>query len=99
VDVLLVNASVKTRSRHARLSPPLGLAYIGAVLLKHGYSVTAEDCNLTDFNPTRMRRLLEDREPRIVGISASTETYPNALRIAAMAKDADPSSSADRMRA
>jgi radical SAM superfamily enzyme YgiQ (UPF0313 family) len=91
MDILLVNAPVTNRSRHARLSPPLGLAYIGAVLLQHEYSVTAEDCNLTDFNATRMRRLLEDREPRIVGISASTETYPNALRIAAMAKDVDPS--------
>lgn len=90
MDILLVNASVRTRSRHSRLSPPLGLAYIGAVLLQHGYSVTAEDCNLTDFNPVRMRRLLEDRAPRIVGISVSTETYLSALRIAAMAKDVDP---------
>jgi len=90
MDILLVNAPVTNPSRHSRLSPPLGLAYIGAVLLQDGYSVTAEDCNLTDFNATRMRRLLEDRAPRIVGISASTETYPNALRIAAMAKDVDP---------
>ena len=49
MDILLVNASVKTRSRHSRLSPPLGLAYIGAGLLQHGYNVTAVDCNLTDF--------------------------------------------------
>jgi radical SAM superfamily enzyme YgiQ (UPF0313 family) len=90
-SVLLVNASVKARSRHARLSPPLGLAYIGAVLLDHGYDVTAEDCNLTDFNPARLRRRIEDRMPHIVGISASTETYPNALEIASIAKSANPS--------
>ncbi len=89
--VLLVNASVKARSRHARLSPPLGLAYIAAVLLAQGYDVTAEDCNLTDFNPARLRRRIEDRMPHIVGISASTETYPNALAIASIAKEANPS--------
>jgi radical SAM superfamily enzyme YgiQ (UPF0313 family) len=90
-SVLLVNASVKARSRHARLSPPLGLAYIGAVLLARGYDVTAEDCNLTDFNPARMRRRIEELMPHIVGISASTETYPNALAIASIVKEASPS--------
>jgi radical SAM superfamily enzyme YgiQ (UPF0313 family) len=89
--VLLLNASVTARSRHARLSPPLGLAYIGAVLLEHGYDVTAEDCNLTDFNPTRLQQSLRDCAADIVGISASTETYPNALAIAAIAKAVDPS--------
>ncbi len=72
------------------MSPPLGLAYIAAVLLAHGYDVTAEDCNLTDFNPARLRRRLEDWMPHIVGISASTETYPNALAIASIAKEANP---------
>lgn len=90
MDILLVNASVKARSRHSRLSPPLGLSYIASVLLMNGYRVTAEDCNLTDFNPTRMRRLLEERAPRLVGISASTETYPNGLQIAAIAKEVNP---------
>ena len=90
MDILLVNASVKARSKHARLSPPLGLAYIGAVLLGERYSVSAEDCNLTDFNPTRMRRMVEDRAPRIVGISTNTETYPNGLRIAEIVKAVDP---------
>ncbi|MFH1267151.1 MAG: radical SAM protein [Planctomycetota bacterium] len=90
MNILLVNASVKARSRHARLSPPLGLAYIASVLLDSGHAVTAEDCNLTDFNPTRMRRLVEDRAPRIVGISTSTETYPNGRQIAAIVKEVNP---------
>jgi anaerobic magnesium-protoporphyrin IX monomethyl ester cyclase len=90
-SVLLVNASVRAPSRHARLSPPLGLAYIAGVLLAHGYDVAAEDCNLTDFNPARLRGRIEDLRPRMVGISASTETYPNALEIASIAKRANPS--------
>lgn len=90
LDVLLVNASVKARSRHARLSPPLGLSYIAAVLLENGYSVSAEDCNVTDFSPERMRRIVEARAPRIIGISTNTETYPNGLQIAAIAKEIDP---------
>ena len=51
MDILLVNAPVKTRSKHARLNPPLGLAYIASVLLKNGYRVAAEDFNVTGFNP------------------------------------------------
>jgi radical SAM superfamily enzyme YgiQ (UPF0313 family) len=90
-SVLLVNASVRARSRHARLSPPLGLAYIAAVLLARGYEVTAEDCNLTDFNPARLRQRIEELMPQIVGISASTETYPNALAIASIVKEANAS--------
>ena len=86
VDVLLVNAPVKTRSKHARLNPPLGLAYIASVLLKNGYRVTAEDFNVTGLNPARAERMFEKGGPRILGISAHTETYLNGLKVAEIAK-------------
>ena len=47
VDVLLVNAPLIKRSKHARLSPPLGLAYIASVLLDNGYDVSAIDFNIS----------------------------------------------------
>ena len=78
------------RSKHARLNPPLGLAYIASVLLNHGYRVTAEDFNVTDFNPIRTERVLEERDPSILGISVHTETYMNGLKIAEIAKQVNP---------
>ncbi len=90
MDILLVNAAVKAPSKHARLSPPLGLAYIASVLLQHGYGAAAEDLNLSRVDPDRMTGLLTARAPRIVGISAQTETYPSGLRLAEAAKRANP---------
>ncbi len=91
MDILLVNAPAKRISKHAKLNPPLGLAYIASVLLQAGYDVSAIDFNVGDFNPVRLIKVLEDRAPRILGISVHTETYLNGLTIAEIAKQVDPS--------
>jgi len=88
MDVLLINAPVARYSPHAGLSPPLGLAYVASALIMEGYETRA-----IDFNLGGMRYTLEDRfatlgYPRIVGISAHTETYPQALSLARRAKAA-----------
>jgi len=90
MDVLLVNASTKEKSRHASLNPPLGLAYIAAVLLEHGYSVYAIDFNVGGFNPRILQNIIEQEHPRIIGISAHTETYTTGLKIARFAKQESP---------
>lgn len=90
MDILLVNAPVKGISRHASLEPPLGLAYIASVLLANGYSVSAVDCNVTGFNPQLLEAILKNDKPRILGISAHTETYLNGLKIAEIAKQVVP---------
>jgi len=90
VDVLLVNAPVKGMSRHASLTPPLGLSYIAAVLLKAGYDVSAIDLNVSGFDHSRVRWILERETPRILGISAHTETYLSGLQVAQIAKQVNP---------
>lgn len=90
VDVLLASAPVRKRTKHSRMNPPLGLAYIGAVLLKNGYTVSAEDFNVSTFTPNRVAGILAQRKPRIVGISVNTETYLNGLRLAEISKKVDP---------
>jgi len=90
MDILLASASVKIKSKHARLSPPLGLAYIAAVLQQHGYGVTAQDFNFMTDDPHHMRVILEQWSPRVLGISALTETYPSGLQLAQLAKQIDP---------
>lgn len=90
MDILLVNAPVKGVSRHAGLEPPLGLAYIASVLLANGYTVSAVDFNVTGFNPMLLEGILKKDKPRILGISAHTETYLNGLKIAEIAKQIIP---------
>ncbi len=91
---------------HARGAPPLGLGYIGAVLEENDIEVSAIDMNIPavdvrdrlsvigfeiDHSFERLEGQIGRGRPVIVGISAYTETYTNALRIARTAKEVDPS--------
>lgn len=91
-SVLLVNAPVNNTSSdgHAGLHPPLGLGYIGAVLRERGHIVSARDLNVTGMNSAVVKRAIDLSEADVLGVSAHTETYPNALRIAKTAKEVDP---------
>jgi len=90
MDVTLVNAPVRKRNEHARLSPPLGLAYIASALMQDGFSVSAVDFNVSGLNLVRVDSILVNDRPRVVGISAMTETYPQALEIARHIKGRSP---------
>lgn len=88
-DVALINAPVRLRNEHARLSPPLGLAYLGAALRGAGYSIEAIDFNVSGLNLRRIDSMI-GRHPRIVGIASTTETFPQAIEIAARVKALAP---------
>lgn len=90
MSIILVNAPVTKVSPHSKLTLPLGLAYIAAVLLKEGREVIAKDFNISGLNLRRVDNMIRQK-PRIVGISAHTETYPNALKIAKRIKELDES--------
>ncbi|MBU4556327.1 MAG: B12-binding domain-containing radical SAM protein, partial [Actinobacteria bacterium] len=88
--VLLFQAPASMLSPHARLSPPLGLAYVAQYLLDQGHEVQIVDLNVTGLNPARIRGTLNRVRPQLVGISSHTETYPNALALARLVKEFDP---------
>jgi radical SAM superfamily enzyme YgiQ (UPF0313 family) len=87
--ILLLQAPVASNTPHARLSPPLGLAYVAAALLAEGHDVELIDLNVTGFNPARVEVALDRVDPMLVGISAHTEAYPNALALASLVKARD----------
>jgi anaerobic magnesium-protoporphyrin IX monomethyl ester cyclase len=68
-------------------TPPLGLAYMAAVLRENGYLVQLVDLSLRCFTPRYLRRFLTTKQPEMVGISTLTESYPNAVRIATLVKE------------
>ena len=90
MDILLVSAPTPSLSSHAGQAPPLGLSYIAAVLIKAGYDVSVMDFNVSGFHPRLVKGILERETPRIVGISAHTETYLRGLMIAEFVKQVNP---------
>ena len=71
------------------LCPPIGLCYIAANLLAHGFSVNMVDFALCDPNPGDFELEIRRQQPKILGITASTSTYKKALWIARNAKEID----------
>jgi radical SAM superfamily enzyme YgiQ (UPF0313 family) len=67
-------------------TPPLGLAYIAAVLRQHGYRVAIEDLHIKSGKPEDIISVCRRLEPQIVGITAATPSYPNAERVARFVK-------------
>lgn len=88
--ILLINSPVTVSSPHAHAAPPLGVAYLASHARGAGHAVELLDLNLSGYNPRRLALVLDRFEPDLVGISAFTETYPNALRIARQIKQRSP---------
>ena len=91
MKILLINAPVTVTNAHARLSLPLGLAYIGSALMHEGHIVSAVDLNVSGLNLRRIAGIVSYERPDVVGISAMTETYENGLEVARKIKEIDPS--------
>jgi len=64
----------------------IGLASLGAYLIKKGIDTSI--CDLT-FNPnfTYLKKFLEEKKPRVVGIYSDTILFPYAITSAEIAKD------------
>jgi radical SAM superfamily enzyme YgiQ (UPF0313 family) len=72
-------------------APPLGLCYIAAVLRKHGYAVAILDLHQKAGKPEDVVEECRRRHPAMIGITATTPSYPNAERVARFAKAWDES--------
>lgn len=70
--------------------PPLGIAYLAAVLREAGHQAALIDANVEANAFHAIRARLEAFRPDVVGISVVSELYRTSLKIAAMAKEALP---------
>jgi len=61
--------------------PPLGLAYLAAVLEKNGYDVRIYDCSIGIALPQLINQLRE-YQPDIVGFTSTTPAFPDARKAA-----------------
>jgi radical SAM superfamily enzyme YgiQ (UPF0313 family) len=87
-DILLINPPLPSNSYSKELvTQPLGLAYLAAVLENAGFSVKILDCSPLDYTYKDVKNYVESLKPKIVGVSSTTLTINNALKIAEVVKE------------
>jgi anaerobic magnesium-protoporphyrin IX monomethyl ester cyclase len=89
IDVLLINppiASPHEHSFYSKMSPPLGLCYLGSMLSKSGYKVKVIDMVVEDDPLNELINTLQADKPDIVGITLTTQGYYTGMKIAQIVK-------------
>lgn len=95
MKVLLINPPITKRKVYAKYSsgapclPPLGLCYLAAVLLKRGHQVKIIDCVAERVSLGELKGLVNQFTPRIVGVTATTVSYPPARGVLRLIKEID----------
>lgn len=69
---------------------PLGLAYVAAAARHGGHAVEMVDAYSKGLSGAEIRRRIEAAEPQIIGISSLTPQWPNAIKVADIAKSVNP---------
>ncbi len=72
-------------------SPPLGLAYIAAALERKGIEVKILDLVVFPYSRQLLESVLKNFAPHIVGTTAVTMTFDNAISVIRDVKNIDPS--------
>jgi anaerobic magnesium-protoporphyrin IX monomethyl ester cyclase len=88
--VALVTPPLLEKVAHHPLFPPLGLAYMAAVLEQNDFEVKIIDSPVLDFDHQKIKVELEAYQPTIVGIGSMTPTIESALKCARIAKETCP---------
>ena len=91
--VALVTPPLLEKVAHHPLFPPLGLAYMAAVLEQNGFEVKIIDSPVLDFDHQKIKAELQDYQPTIVGVGSMTPTIESALKCARIAKEVCPDAS------
>src|SRR3972149_9398437 len=88
--IALVNSPLLQGTYRHPLFPPLGLAYLAAVLEQEDFEIRIMDCPVCKINHEKWRADLASFEPTLIGIASMTPTIPSALKSARVAKEACP---------
>ncbi len=92
-DILLISApsSVPINEKVSKIGSllPYGVGAVASVLAEHGFDVAALDLSAVTGGLAALDAALDAHRPRIVGLSAVTNTYRNALRLARAVKQRD----------
>jgi len=93
MKIVLVNPPAPTAevSKYLKIiTPPMGLAYLAAVLEKDGHSVRIVDAVAEPISPSQLRTQLEQEDPNIIGATATTPTIFTAMAVIRIGKESCP---------
>jgi len=79
-------------SRFIPYEPPLGLAYIAAMLEKNDWNVKILDCLASSFNLAKLAKSIRAYKPNVIGVSCLTANRFDAFTTVTLAKEASPDS-------
>jgi anaerobic magnesium-protoporphyrin IX monomethyl ester cyclase len=88
--IALVNTPLLKGVAHHQLFPPIGLAYLAAVLEQNGFEIRIMDCPVCEMDHEKLKADLSSFEPTLIGISSMTPTIESALKSARVAKEVCP---------
>jgi radical SAM superfamily enzyme YgiQ (UPF0313 family) len=72
--IALVNTPLLEGVAHHPLFPPLGLAYMAAVLEQNDFEVKIFDCPVCEIDHEKLKAELDSFQPTMVGIGSMTPT-------------------------
>lgn len=81
-----VEAAAQDISRKANIMPPLGLASIAAYLEREGYHCDILDGYAYPDADLPLKQLLREKRPALLGISCTTASFHDSVRMAQLAK-------------
>jgi len=89
VDIVLVNPQPMANSpfTEGEKLPPLGLAYLAAVLRKNGYEVSIIDNYLERIPEDNVIKKIKRYNPSMVGLTCTSTTYLSSLHLAKKVKE------------
>jgi radical SAM superfamily enzyme YgiQ (UPF0313 family) len=85
------DAAANDIARLANIMPPIGLASLAAWLDQQGFESTIVDCYAKPDSQSRIRQILQDQRPTILGLSCTTSSFFDGVGMAAWAKSVLPS--------
>jgi anaerobic magnesium-protoporphyrin IX monomethyl ester cyclase len=70
--------------------PPLGLCYLGAVLLERGHEVRILDCAAEGITASGSKERIDAFTPQVIGVTSTTVSYAAAREVLRTAKQSHP---------
>lgn len=81
-DILFVNPYPQAIGiNEATIEPPLGLAYMAAVLEKNGFKPDIVDANVLHLKTEEVLKIIFRKRPQIIGISTNVVTIQSGLEL------------------
>ena len=90
MKVTLVNPPFPLKAHSHPPFIPLGIASLGAVAEKAGHQVDVIDCQAERLDYSSFRQRINNTNPDIVGVTATTLLYNSAIQVISIAKECHP---------